>query len=266
MTGEYHHIDLTPPARDEVVLPLPREVSPRDWLRRVIIAMALVAALILFFRFDVQLMRWRCQWFGEPHDLFKSLLGGFRETGEFFLVLVAFAIVASCDRRRWFIIGTVLFAELLSIGVFNLGKGFIDRERPYRFITEIKDDRGRDDVVFQPDATPWQSWHGISTHNRSNDNRSFPSGHTSAAFAFMMTLAWFYPRLAWLFWTLAIGCGLSRFLDAQHWMSDCLAGAMIGYAAAWMALRPYAWVLPIIWWRRRVKRKQAALRSTGSIT
>lgn len=260
MRREYPHIDLTPPAGDEVVLPLPRKMTPGDWLRRGAIALILAVAMLLLLWFDVALMRRRCEWIGEPDGLFRSLLGGFREVGEFFLVLVAFGIIATFDRRRWFIIGAVILAELLSAGLFNLGKEFVNRERPYQFITVEKDDEGRKFVMFEPGESRWRSWQGDTADNRSNHYRSFPSGHTAAAFAFMTTLVWFYPRLAWLLWLLAVGCGLSRFLDAQHWLSDCLAGAVIGYASAWMVLRPYAWVLPIIWWRRRVKRRQAARR------
>ena len=50
-------------------------------------------------------------------------------------------------------------------------------------------------------------------------------------------LAFYYRPARGLLWTLAAGCAISRYLDAVHWPSDCLAGATIGYLAAWAALR-----------------------------
>ena len=58
-----------------------------------------------------------------------------------------------------------------------------------------------------------------------------------AAFTFAATLAWFYPQLRWMFWILAVGCAASRWIEGLHWPSDCLAGAVIGYLAACLAIR-----------------------------
>ncbi len=253
MRREFDAVDLTPPAKDEIVLPLPRNASAPVWGLRVGIAALLAVVLGFLLRYDVALMRWKCDTIGDPDDLFRSLLGGFREVGEFFFVLVALILVATYDRRRWTIIAVVLFAELLAAVGANLGKAIVVRDRPEVFITEKKDDV----QILDPDLGTWQPWRGVAFGDRDSETESFPSGHTAAAFAFMLSLAWFYPRLAWFCWTLAIGCGLSRYFDAVHWMSDCLVGAIIGGCAAWLALRPYVWVLPVIGYRRFMRRRQA---------
>src|SRR5690606_33322450 len=98
------------------------------------------------------------------------------------------------------------------------------------------------------------SWRGLDpSFPKPNDLQSFPSGHTAAAFAFAGVLAWFYPKLREIVYVMAIGCGVTRVVDAQHWASDCVIGACIGYASAWVALRPYVFALPVIWYRRRSK-------------
>src|SRR5690606_132206 len=89
---------------------------------------------------------------------------------------------------------------------------------------------------------------------------AFPSGHSGAAFAFAAVLAWFYPHLRWLFWALAFGCAVSRYLDTVHWPSDCMAGAMLGFLAGWIALRPYLWGLPVRFLRRCRKSRLTARR------
>jgi membrane-associated phospholipid phosphatase len=66
--------------------------------------------------------------------------------------------------------------------------------------------------------------------------RSFPSGHTIAAFAFASTVTretqFWSPNSAWYVGTLMYGgatlMGLSRIYNNQHWASDVMGGAAIG--------------------------------------
>jgi undecaprenyl-diphosphatase len=83
---------------------------------------------------------------------------------------------------------------------------------------------------------PGDSWIGWRPGNKDVKTQSFPSGHSAGAVVLAATLGAFYPKLRWLLWTLAIGCALSRYLDAVHWPSDCWAGVLIGYAAARISL------------------------------
>ncbi|MDX1386449.1 MAG: phosphatase PAP2 family protein, partial [bacterium] len=55
---------------------------------------------------------------------------------------------------------------------------------------------------------------------------SMPSGHTISSFAVATVLASFYPRLSWLFYTLAFLVGLSRIFCGSHFLSDVVAGAI----------------------------------------
>lgn len=66
--------------------------------------------------------------------------------------------------------------------------------------------------------------------------QSFPSGHTSTAFAFASTVTresqFWWPHKAFYVGTVMYGgatlMGLSRIYNNQHWASDVLAGAAIG--------------------------------------
>ncbi|PKP16189.1 MAG: hypothetical protein CVU06_15110, partial [Bacteroidetes bacterium HGW-Bacteroidetes-22] len=61
---------------------------------------------------------------------------------------------------------------------------------------------------------------------------SFPSGHTSTIFATATVWARVYADKPWiglLSYSLATAVGISRIHDQQHWLSDVVAGAAIGY-------------------------------------
>ena len=65
---------------------------------------------------------------------------------------------------------------------------------------------------------------------------TFPSGHTALAFAAFAALAAFFPRGRWWFLILACLVGLSRMLMGEHFLSDVIAGAGVGYASGALLL------------------------------
>lgn len=60
------------------------------------------------------------------------------------------------------------------------------------------------------------------------DQFSFPSGHTMTAFAVAIPLSLFYPSLTIGLLFCAISIAISRILLGMHFLSDVLAGAVIG--------------------------------------
>ena len=209
------------------------------WRRRAVLWLAAGVVLALLLGCDAPLMRARYLLVGgQPQGLFKQCLGSVREFGQAMAAIVAACIVASCDRRRVAIVLTLALAELLSSAAENAGKLTIARYRPYAAIDALRT-AADDKPAILAKMGPGDSWVGWRPWNAHSATQSFPSGHSAAAFALAVTLAAFYPRLAWLLWTLAACCALSRFLDAMHWPSDCWVGSLIGYASAWAALRTH---------------------------
>jgi membrane-associated phospholipid phosphatase len=76
------------------------------------------------------------------------------------------------------------------------------------------------------------------TLRHANWRESFPSSHSASAVALSAVLATLYPQGTAIFWCLAIGCAVLRYLMDAHWPSDVLAGIALGYAAAHLTM-PY---------------------------
>ena len=57
---------------------------------------------------------------------------------------------------------------------------------------------------------------------------SFPSGHTTSAFALAAALAMMAPRLRWPLLVFALAVGTSRFVVGAHYVSDLVGGAALG--------------------------------------
>lgn len=240
-------------------LPPRRKLSPARAGRRLLGWAVLFVLLGVLIRFDLVLMQWRYALLPEgPDGLFKEMVRGFREFGQITAILVSMAIVIRIDQRRRTIIACMLAAQLFANVVYNSGKLTIGRYRPFAAVEIAAADAPESITPQQQDAwalsqmTPGQSWLGWMPGNRDSKRQAFPSGHSGAAFAHAAVLAWFYPRLAGIFWVLATGCAVSRYVDGVHWLGDCMAGAMIGHAAAWLALRPQAWSV-FAWWQWRGK-------------
>lgn len=122
---------------------------------------------------------------------------------------------------------TAFEAAALSGAVTFLVKGVAGRARPY---------------VDSTRANNFRFGRGIST---SEDYQSFPSEHTSAAFAFATALtarlaARHSPSVKWaapVLYGLATLTGISRVYNHDHWASDCLMGAAIGTVSGFVSER-----------------------------
>jgi undecaprenyl-diphosphatase len=66
------------------------------------------------------------------------------------------------------------------------------------------------------------------------DQFSFPSGHTMTAFAVAIPLSLFYPTLTIGLFFCALSIAMSRILLGMHFLSDVVAGALIGTALGYL--------------------------------
>jgi membrane-associated phospholipid phosphatase len=87
-------------------------------------------------------------------------------------------------------------------------------------------------------ARPDGALHGIviAGPTFAPDVDSFPSGHATSVFAVAAVFATFYPRLSWLLYLLAAAIAAGRVYLGRHYVSDIMAGALIGLVVAWALL------------------------------
>ncbi len=115
-----------------------------------------------------------------------------------------------------------VFAAVALTGLFTMiAKGIVGRARPYLFDTEGP--FGFDPFVFQSSYASW------------------PSGHTTTAFAFAVAVVLLVPRLKYILIPLAIVAGYSRMAVNAHYLADVIMGTTIGIIGAILV---YQWLAP----------------------
>jgi undecaprenyl-diphosphatase len=107
---------------------------------------------------------------------------------------------------RYAAVGASMCAALGGILVFKLLKALSRRQRPCQ---------------LEPHC-----WAKILPP----DQFSFPSGHTMTAFSIALVVSYFYPPLEGPLYFLAISIAVSRVVLGMHFLSDVLAGAVLGSA------------------------------------
>jgi len=72
------------------------------------------------------------------------------------------------------------------------------------------------------------------------DRFSFPSGHTMTAFSIALVVSYFYPSLEGPLFFLALSIAVSRVVLGMHFLSDVLAGAVLGVAIGCASVTTFA--------------------------
>lgn len=140
---------------------------------------------------------------------FMELVSVFGKGG-IFLIILSLALMLNKKTRR---AGTAMCIGLaISFIIVNLFlKVVIARPRPY----------------VDQNSVFYQFWTMVGQHTESD--KSFPSGHTNAAFATMIPLFLLgNKRWSWLALVFAFLMGISRIYLCVHFPSDVLGGALTG--------------------------------------
>ena len=139
--------------------------------------------------------------------------------GVVFLLLVAGQI----DRKRW--------KSYLSTGVITLGAGLCAN------LIKLTFGRARPRGLDLTSVDVLQSFHGWFPYLSGIEaSQSFPSGHTTVAFAFAVCLSAMHPQAKGIFFFLAAFVAFGRVQCGAHFPSDVFAGAALGWTVSILAL------------------------------
>lgn len=172
--------------------------------------------------------------FFTPFFEFMSLLG----KGGIFLVLLSLALMLYRPTRRC---GTAMLLAVALGALFTnvFLKVVIARPRPY----------ADENSIF------YQLWLLVGQHVESD--KSFPSGHTTAAFSTMTALFLMgNKKYSWTAFIFAFLMGLARIYLVVHFPSDVLGGIIVGLVAGCLGALIAA-KLPEAWYASWKKKKGA---------
>lgn len=116
------------------------------------------------------------------------------------------------DGRTWRAGTRLLAAHLLATGLRGIVKKLVDRTRP-----DAAAERG--EYVLR------------AGQRHESDFNSFPSGHTAGAVAVARAVGRAYPASHRVALGLAGAAGSAQVVRSKHYVSDVVAGAVIGWAA-----------------------------------
>jgi len=72
------------------------------------------------------------------------------------------------------------------------------------------------------------------------DKFFFPSGHTMTAFSIALVVSYFYPALEGTLFFVAFSIAVSRIVLGMHFLSDVLAGIVLGIALGCASITAFA--------------------------
>ncbi len=90
---------------------------------------------------------------------------------------------------------------------------------------------------FRPEMWFTHGLYGFDFFHVTASMISFPSGHTATAFSLAMVLSKLYPKYALIGWAIALAVGISRVMVSMHYVSDVIAGAMVGVVSVHLLIR-----------------------------
>jgi undecaprenyl-diphosphatase len=158
-----------------------------------------------------QMNRWRApRWFRIWMILSTRLGDGWLWYG------LGIMLLAWGGPQRLAAVGAAGSAALLGVLIFKALKHLSHRRRPCQ---------------FEPHC-----WSKVLPP----DKFSFPSGHTMTAFSIALVLSYFYPALEGALFFLAVSIGFSRIVLGMHFLSDVLAGVVLGVALGCASITAFA--------------------------
>ena len=133
------------------------------------------------------------------NNFLTALMLSFSFIGSSLMVFIITTLLFISDKRKRSYIPVLWLTLLIAVGLGFFIKLLVARPRPEFLPLEIK------------------------------NSYSFPSGHALAVFAPLALIDKEFPKLKWFWFCIALIVLFSRLYLGVHYLSDVIAGALIGY-------------------------------------
>ncbi|MBM4330259.1 MAG: phosphatase PAP2 family protein [Deltaproteobacteria bacterium] len=141
-----------------------------------------------------------------------------------------FGVVTELGISTWYLIGSFalfLFFRFVSKQTINAQRAlffFVSIVISGILVNVVRFTAGR----YRPEMLFSKGLYGFTFFEIEHALVSFPSGHTTTAFAIAMALSFFWRKYWPFFGLFALMVGVSRMIITAHYLSDVIAGAYVG--------------------------------------
>lgn len=189
-------------------------------LKQFVIPLTTLTAIILSYLFFDQKAVWwvRDHVSYQDHEKFTTVTQFGDSTYYLIGLTLAFFVFRYLWKKpKWESISLFLFASVAVSGIItDIFKVIAGRHRPSELLVN--------------------GTYGFDFFHIDRAMTSFPSGHTTTAFALAVAISYLWPKLTVPMWSFAVLIGISRLAIAAHYPSDVIAGAYVGVFSTFMLI------------------------------
>lgn len=196
----------------------------------------MTALFDVFLNFDLSVFEWVQS---IQTGILNTIMVVITTLGDEGIIFIAMGIVLMCTKKYRKAGVTLLLALLVMMICNNLVlKELIARVRPFN--------------LYELDPVKYAEWGGETARYffpnlvHAPSSYSFPSGHTSSAFAAAIAVLWYDRKIGIPTTIFAALMGFSRIYVEVHYCTDVIAGAIVGALYALIAVLIAKFLFPVL--------------------
>lgn len=190
----------------------------------------------VFLNFDLSVFEWIQS---IQSGILNAIMVVITTLGDEGIIFIAMALVLMCTKKYRKAGVTILLALVVMMVCNNLVlKELIARERPFN--------------LYELDPVKYADWGGEAARYvfpnlvHQPSSYSFPSGHTSSAFAAAIAVLWYDRKIGIPTTIFAALMGFSRIYVEVHYCTDVIAGAIVGIIYALLGVLIAKYLFPVL--------------------
>lgn len=190
----------------------------------------------VFLNFDLSVFEWIQS---IQSGILNAIMVVITTLGDEGIIFIAMALVLMCTKKYRKAGVTILLALGVMMVCNNLVlKELIARERPFN--------------LYELDPVKYADWGGETARYffpnlvHQPSSYSFPSGHTSSAFAAAIAVLWYDRKIGIPTTIFAALMGFSRIYVEVHYCTDVIAGAIVGCIYALLGVLIAKYLFPVL--------------------